>query len=139
VVAGQVPLDVYAPLRAVAEAGGAVVCMGVGLTRVTLLHLAERQAGRTLFRRWANDRRGRPTMVEVGGCSDGFERLGAALAPVERRLTVGSSAWRVFPAAEMLRLATEAIRAEPAITHCADPACDRCEDAIRGGPLLPDW
>lgn len=53
-VAGQAPLDVYAPLRSLAAADGLVILMGVGLNRMTLLHLAEQMAGRTLFRRWAN-------------------------------------------------------------------------------------
>jgi hypothetical protein len=24
------------------------------------------------------------------------------------------------------------------ITHCADPACSRCNDAVQGGPLLTE-
>ena len=43
-IAGQTPLDVFAPLRALAAAGGAVLLMGVGLERMTLLHLAELEA-----------------------------------------------------------------------------------------------
>jgi aminoglycoside N3'-acetyltransferase len=135
-VMSQRPLDVYAPLRTLADMDGAVVCMGVGLTRMTLLHLAEQQAGRTLFRRWARDPGGRPMMVETGGCSEGFDRLDAILAPVERRRVVGESSWRVFPATESLRLATNAIHDEPEITRCANPTCGRCSDAVLGGPLL---
>src|SRR6185436_9335886 len=40
----QTPTDVYAPLEALARAGGYVVLMGVGLERMTLLHLAEKRA-----------------------------------------------------------------------------------------------
>jgi aminoglycoside N3'-acetyltransferase len=135
---GQAPLNVYAPLRSLAAMGGAVVLMGVGLTRLTLLHLAEQMAGRTLFRRWALDRRGQPTMIAVGSCSDGFEALADALAPIERRIVVGASTWRVFSAQAVLERAVATIRAVPQITHCADPACMRCNDAIAGGPLLID-
>jgi aminoglycoside 3-N-acetyltransferase len=134
-IGGQTPYDVYAPLRALAAADGFVVCMGVGLTRMTLLHLAEQQAGRALFRRWAYGPKGRPMAVEVGGCSEGFGRFDAVLAPIERATMVGASRWRVFPAAAALHLATDAIRADPAITHCADPTCDRCNDGVAGGPL----
>jgi aminoglycoside 3-N-acetyltransferase len=136
-IAPQQPHQVYAPLRALAERDGVVVCMGVGLNRLTLLHLAEQQAGRELFRRWANDREGRPMMVSVGGCSEGFVRFDAVLAPVERRAVVGESRWRVFGAKDALQRAAEAIIAEPAITHCGDPSCDRCPDAVLGGPLIP--
>jgi aminoglycoside 3-N-acetyltransferase len=135
-VMNQRPLDVYAPLRTLVEMDGAVVCMGVGLTRMTLLHLAEQQAGRTLFRRWANGPQGRPMIVETGGCSEGFDRLDGILAPVERRTMVGESSWRVFPAAESLRLAGDAIRSDPEITRCTDPTCGRCNDAVLGGPLM---
>jgi aminoglycoside 3-N-acetyltransferase len=135
-VRDQRPLDVYAPLRMLADMDGAVVCMGVGLTRTTLLHLAEQQAGRTLFRRWANDPQGRPMMVETGGCSEGFDRFDVTLSPVERRRLVGEGSWRVFPVGESLRLASDAIRIDPEITRCANPTCGRCSDAVLGGPLL---
>lgn len=135
-IAGQSGLDVYAPLRRLRELGGAVVLMGVGLTRMTLLHLAEAQAGRELFVRWANGRDGKPVGVRVGGCSEGFERLAPVLAGLERKLTVGDSLWRVYPARETLERAAAAIRAHPEITRCGDPACVRCSDAVRGGPVL---
>lgn len=132
---GQTPQDMLAPLRKLVELDGAAICMGVGLNRLTLLHLAEEQAGRQPFRRWANSPQGRPMMVAVGGCSAGFARFDAVLAPAERRISVGESLWRVFPARECLRRAQEAIRSNPAITRCADHFCVRCEDAIAGGPL----
>jgi aminoglycoside 3-N-acetyltransferase len=137
-IASQQPLAVYASLRTLAERGGSVICMGVGLTRLTLLHLAEQRAGRQLFRRWANGPGGRPMMVEVGGCSEGFARLDGHLTPIERHTQVGGSRWRIFPAMGALALATAAIRADPAITHCSDATCERCADAVLGGPLLPE-
>ena len=76
-VASQQPMQVFSPLRALAEAGGSVVLMGVGLTGMTLIHLAEQLAGRNLFRRWANGSDGQPMAVEVGGCSDGFGKFDA--------------------------------------------------------------
>ncbi len=62
-ISGQTSEDVYAPLRTLADAGGAVVLMGVGLDKMTLLHLAEQQAGRRPFRRWANGADGQPVEV----------------------------------------------------------------------------
>ena len=110
--------------------------MGVGLERMTLLHLAEKEAGRELFRRWANDAQGRPDAVEVGGCSEGFGRLEPSLRPSMRVAAVGRSTWRMLPAAEALSRAAAAIRADPQITHCGVESCERCNDAVAGGPIL---
>lgn len=131
----QAPDDVYAPLERLAELGGYVVLMGVGLTSMTLIHLAERMAGRTMFRRWANDIDGAAMMVEVGSCSTGFDRFDPVLAPFERRTMVGDSSWRIFPAGPALEAATQAIRDDPTITHCGKADC-RCNDAVLGGPIL---
>jgi aminoglycoside 3-N-acetyltransferase len=133
---GQSALDVYAPLRALSEHGGFVVLMGVGLRRMTILHLAEERAGRTLFRRWAMDADGRPAMFATGGCSEGFDAFEPVIGPIAREIVVGSSRWRAFPAGEVVALAAAAIRANPDITHCDDPGCERCHDAVLGGPIL---
>jgi aminoglycoside 3-N-acetyltransferase len=127
--------DVYGPLRAMVEANGVVVLMGVGLTRMTLLHLAEVESGRAPFIRWMRAPQARIARVRGGECSEGFESLAEVLAPVERRTMVGESAWRIFPAAEAIDVAARAIRNDPGITHCANPGCIECADAIAGGPI----
>lgn len=134
-ISQQRPRDVWAPLRALAARDGQVVLMGVGLDKLTALHLAEQMAGRKNFLRWANDHTGAATLVEVGGCSDGFDRLDDLLAPLEMHTVVGASHWRIFPLQQLLAHASDAIRAHPAITQCADAACERCRDAVAGGPL----
>jgi aminoglycoside 3-N-acetyltransferase len=133
-IAGQRPLDVFATFRALADLGGLVVLMGVGLNRMTLLHHAEQLTGRRLFRRWSRGPNGQIVESEEGGCSAGFENLAPILAPVERTFTVGQSRWRFYPAAPTLDLAARAIRANPSITHCPNPRCRACADAIAGGP-----
>jgi aminoglycoside 3-N-acetyltransferase len=135
-ISGQRPLDVFAPLKALAEANGSVVLMGVGLKQMTLIHLAERMAGRNLFRRWANGSDGQPMDVEVGGCSDGFGNFEPILSPLMRETKVGQSTWRVFPAKGTLEAAVRAIQEDPWVTHCGNPRCDRCNDAVVGGPIL---
>ncbi len=135
-VSGQTPRDVYAPLRMLADLGGYVALIGVGLDKMTLIHLAEQQAGRNLLRRWANGGDGQPIETEEGGCSDGFVRLEAALSPLETRAQVGSSLWRMFPAEATLEAATQAIQGDPMITHCGDLSCLECRDAVLGGPLV---
>ena len=136
VVAGQTPDDVYAPLRALAESDGFLVLLGVDLTSATLLHLAEEAAGRTLFRRWARGADGAIRMVEVGSCSQGFDAFAPLFASHARETRVGASAWVAYPAAAVLTIAIQAIRREPALTHCPDPECALCADSIAGGPLL---
>lgn len=133
---GQTADDAFAPLHALAQLGGCVVLMGVDLRSMTLIHLAEREAGRTMFRRWALNREGEVVTVEVGGCSDGFEKLEPVLAAVRQDVIVGPSRWQAFPADQTLGLATQAIRDDPNITVCGDPQCRRCKDALLGGPLL---
>lgn len=135
-VRGQSPFDVYAPIRALAEVDGYVVLMGVGLDKMTALHLAEQRAGRMLFRRWADDPDGQPMMVAIGSCSNGFPRLDAVLQPLERQTVVGESLWRVFPVKGTLIVAEQELRANPNITRCDDPDCELCPDSIAGGPLL---
>jgi len=134
-VGEQRPLDVYAPLRLLGARGGFVLLIGVGLDRLTLLHLAEEKAGRTLFRYWANGPDGRPLEAEVGSCSRGFGKLEPVLAPLARQTRVGESAWRAFPAREATAAAAAAIRERPEITHCGSTDCLRCADAVAGGRL----
>lgn len=134
IMSTQAPVRVFAPLEELAALRGRVILMGVGLTRMTLLHVAENHAGRRYFRRWALGPDGQVMTCQVGSCSEGFETFAPVLTPIERRLNVGPSPWRAFPAADVLRLCTEAVRATPGITHCDNPRCVRCEDAMAGGP-----
>jgi aminoglycoside 3-N-acetyltransferase len=135
-VASQQPLDVYAPLRVLADRGGFVLLIGVGLTSVTLLHFAEARAGRELFRRWAKAPSGDVIDVQTGSCSAGFGAFEPVLAPLVRETIVGESRWRAYPAREAVEKAARAIQANPQITHCGDSRCERCRDAIAGGPIL---
>jgi aminoglycoside 3-N-acetyltransferase len=132
----QRPLDVYAPLRILAAREGFVLLIGVGLDRMTLLHLAEETAGRTLFRRWANGPDGRPMEAEVGSCSNGFGSFEPILAPLAHETCVGAATWRVFPARDTVAAAAAAIREHPELTDCEDAHCLRCRDAVAGGPRV---
>ena len=133
-VTEQRPLDAYAPLRILVARDGFVLLIGVGLERMTLLHLAEERAGRTLCRRWANAPDGLPMEVDVGSCSDGFGKLEPVLGPLARERDVGSSRWRALPARATVEAASGAIREHPEITRCSRGDCPRCADAVAGGP-----
>jgi aminoglycoside 3-N-acetyltransferase len=127
--------DVYGPLRALCGVRGSVLLMGVGLTRMTLLHFAEVMAGRRPFIRWINGPDGKPMRVAGGECSEGFEHLSEALSPHEQRVVVRESLWRAFPAAEAAEVAAAAIRRDPEVTRCSRDGCQDCVDAIAGGPI----
>lgn len=129
----QTPNAVWAPLESLVRFNGAVVLMGVDLTRLTLVHLAEVHAGRRPFVRWALDRARTVVPVDVGGCSDGFGNLAPVFA--EAMVThIGESRWTILPARDSLGQVTRMIEEFPRITQCDDPECDRCRDAIAGGP-----
>lgn len=134
-VRGQSAEDVWAPLRKLYEHRGYVLLMGVNLDKATIIHYAEQVAGRKPFIRWANNLKGEPSAVSVGGCSDGFNNLADVLKPIERNVTVGNSYWRCFPAKDMVDICANAIKITPEITHCQNPNCGRCNDAILGGPM----
>lgn len=133
----QSPDDVYGPIRKLASSKGVILLIGVGLNRMTALHLAEQRAGRHLFRRWARDNKGNVRMIEVGSCSEGFPRLEPILNPLARTTHVGRSQWSAYPAQEVLATATAVITAHQDITRCSNPDCLLCRDAIAGGPQNP--
>jgi aminoglycoside 3-N-acetyltransferase len=135
-IGGQSPFDVYAPLERLCELSGALVLAGVDLTTATLMHLAEGDAGRELFRRWALAADGSIVECRVGSCSDGFAKLDSVLAPLRRDATVGMSLWRCYDGKRALAAATQAIRDNPSLTDCGRSTCARCPDAIAGGPIL---
>lgn len=135
-ISSQGPMNVYGPLKVLAETDGSIVMIGVELNRMTLLHLAEQMAGRNLFRRWANGLDGQPMQVEVGSCSEGFVNLRSILSQTMTEVKVGESVWRVYPVKETLTISAREIRANPNLTRCSDANCLRCRDAVLGGPIL---
>ncbi|MDF2716927.1 MAG: Aminoglycoside 3-N-acetyltransferase [Paenibacillus sp.] len=126
---------IYGALERLVEFDGLVVLIGVGFDRMTLLHLAELQAGRRSFVRWVNDGVGNKVKSPVGSCSAGFTRFDPVLLPLTRRVQVGESVWTIGRARELAGQALEAIRSDPELTRCS-PDCIRCRDAIAGGPVL---
>lgn len=133
-IKNQSPMDVFAPLNALADAGGWILLIGVGLDKLTLIHAAEEIANRQPFIRWANALDGEKQMVRLGGCANGFPRLSEVLDPLVKVCRVGESTWKAYPAKKTLAVAAQEIRRNPQITHCANANCQRCHDAILGGP-----
>ena len=134
VIDAETSLDTFGPLRQLVALGGWVLLMGVRLDRMTILHLAEVEAGRRPFIRWARGPDGEPMRSRGGECSNGFPSLDVRLAAVETTEVVGRSRWRLFPAADVVQRAAAAIGANPQVTRCNRPQCIECDDAIAGGP-----
>ena len=137
IISSQAPDDPYKPLIEIGTRGGSVLLIGVGLDRMTLLHAAERAAGRELFRRWAMGRDGERFVTITGGCSEGFGHLEEAVGSLADEIFVGSSRWRRFPIDGTIAAAAAKIQQDPNITHCGDPLCLECRDAVLGGPRIP--
>lgn len=134
-MAAETEDDMFGPYRALVALEGRVLLIGVGLDRLTILHLAEVDAGRRPFIYWMRGPDGHPMRSRGGACSDGFTNLDPVLAPLETTTRVGESTWRLFPARELVAAAADAIKSNPSITRCDDPACIECPDAIAGGPI----
>lgn len=134
-MAAETDEDMFGPYRALVAHGGHVLLIGVGLNRMTILHLAEVEAGRRPFIRWVRGPDGEPMRSRGGECSSGFPNLDQVLTPHETNTRVGQSTWRVFPARDLVATAAQAIRSDPPITRCDNPECIECPDAIAGGPI----
>lgn len=132
-VGDSVEPDDFGPLRRLVELDGVIVLMGVMLTSLTMLHLAEVEAGRKPFIFWTRGADGTVVRNRGGRCSSGFGRLHPQLQHLEQRLKVGQSQWLAYDAGAVLTAAAAAIRANPEITRCR-PDCIKCRDAIDGGP-----
>ena len=136
-IAKQTHLNVYGPLKMMYEIAESYVgLIGVDLTSTTAIHYAEEKAGRNLFRQWALEKDGTQREIAVGSCSDGFTVFDPYVKEMERSIRVGESKWRLFPFQPFIDVITEAIVKSPEITHCSNADCIRCNDAVRGGPLL---
>jgi len=129
-VATQSPQDGYAPIHELIGQGGLVGLLGVGYERMSLLHYAEKLAGRRLFIRWATDKNGAIISAEVGGCSNGFGKLASALNPSAKIGIIGKSLWRFYDARLACEIASNLIRNNPTITQCDNPTCAFCKDVL---------
>ena len=123
------------PLERLAERGGWVVLLGVGLRSCTALHVAEERAGRRPFIRWAVDREGRVRRVHAAGCAKGFDHLLPALQREFVETTMGPARILAAPLTPLIRAAAAIFRDRPELGRCS-PTCLRCRDAILGGPPL---
>jgi aminoglycoside 3-N-acetyltransferase len=133
----QSATDVYAPIRELIDRDGQILLIGVGLNRMTALHLAEQRSGRRLFVRWTRNAEGRTIMVETGSCSEGFLNVAPIVEPYARRTKVRDSVWAAYPAGATVAAVAGVLAVDQRLTWCADPDCIRCRDSTSGGPSQP--
>ncbi len=134
-VNSQSASNVYAPLKYLYKTDGLVILMGVDLHSATIIHYAEELSGRNLFVRWAKNLDGKTIGVHTGSCSNGFNKFNKALENAVKTVTVDGSTWSIFTAKDIVDICTKEIKNSQNITHCGDKTCDRCNDAVLGGPI----
>ncbi|MFW9930677.1 MAG: AAC(3) family N-acetyltransferase, partial [Candidatus Thorarchaeota archaeon] len=136
IVCKQDNINIYAPFKEINHLQSYILLMGVDLTKVTAIHFAEECSGRNLFIRWARDISGNIITTKVGGDSDGFNKLEPFTRHLEKNFYVGNSLWRLYPFNKFVEEIAELIRINPSITHCGNPRCKDCNDAVKGGPII---
>ncbi|MGL1902817.1 MAG: AAC(3) family N-acetyltransferase [Fibrobacterales bacterium] len=130
----QTNLNVAAPLREIVAHSGVILCIGVLLTKLTLIHYAEECIGGKPFLRWTEASDHKTVPVSVGGCSEGFQALLPIIKKATINTTMGSAKTMIIEASPALTLLTEGLTKHPGITRCSDH-CPVCNDRIAGGPL----
>ncbi len=101
-IAAQSPANVYGPIRELAARTGLIFLIGVGLNRMTALHLAEQQSGRRSVPALGPRRRRPDIHVRSRILLRGIPATGARPAPLRthrsrRRLTMASLSRRSDP------------------------------------------
>jgi len=138
-LAGQTLEHPLAPIEWLQRHDGDVILIGVGHTRNTSIHLAERLAGRRQFTRWAivrgeNAADARAVRLHsFPGCSDGFEAIEPEIARATRQATIGRAVVRRIPLSLLVPIAVGLISDEAGALLCSRPGCERCSAARRAG------
>jgi len=128
--------DPLAPIGKLAVSGGWVLLVGVGHTRNTSIHYAEKLAGRRQFSRWALTLQGVHECPGFPGCSDGFEALAPRLEGVTRSVEIGEARVQALPLSAVVNTVVEWIHADPYALLCSREDCERCE-AVRAAVATP--
>jgi aminoglycoside 3-N-acetyltransferase len=129
-LAAQTVADPFAPIDALAKAGGDVVILGADPPANIALHLAEQRAGRMRFVRWGLTPQGVVECPAFPGCSRGFSAIDPKLAGVEQAGKIGSFPIARIPLRDLINIAAGWIRSDPQALLCANPECPFCS-AVR--------
>ena len=116
----------FAPLRLLSEQDGQVLLIGVDQRVNTSIHLAEAQAGRKQFVRWALTADGVRECPAWPGCSDGFNQAAALFEGFSTRFRVGESQIQLIPLRGLLEAVTARLKEDPLALLCEREDCERC-------------
>jgi aminoglycoside 3-N-acetyltransferase len=120
----------FAPVDALAKAGGDVIILGADPPANVALHLAEQRTGRKQFIRWALTPQGVVECPGFPGCSRGFGAIEEKLAGVVQRGMVGSFPIVRLPLRDLINTASGWIRQDPQALLCSNTDCPFCS-AVR--------
>jgi aminoglycoside 3-N-acetyltransferase len=130
ILESQTLAEPFAPIDALAKAGGDAVILGIEPPANAALHLAEQRAGRKQFIRWALTPGGIVECPGFPGCARGFEAIEGKLSGVIQRENVGLFPIVRIPLRDLLNTASGWIRQDPEAMLCGNPDCPFCS-AVR--------
>jgi len=138
ILESQTLAEPFAPIDALAKAGGDVVLLGSDPPANVALHLAEQRTGRRQFTRWALTPEGVVECPGFPGCSRGFGTIEEKLAGVIQQGKVGSFPVIRIPLRDLLNIAAGWIRQDPQAMLCANSECPFCSAVRRYHQNNPD-
>lgn len=115
-----------APMRALADADGVVLLLGVDQRANLGIHLGRQLGGQSGFTRWALTIHGVAECPACPGCSDGFNRISGRLGGIVRQTKVGPATLRAMPLRDLLHLVIGWTREDPLALLCDRPSCVHC-------------
>ncbi len=119
-----------APIRALTEADGFVLLLGVDHTMNTTIHYAEQFAGRPSFVRWALTPNKVVECPKIPGCSLGFNAIEPYIKDSTREVEIGETTAQLVPMQDLVRTVQELIIMDRHALLCERKDCPHC-DAIR--------
>jgi aminoglycoside 3-N-acetyltransferase len=126
ILGAQTLKDPLGPIRALYEAEGWVLLLGVDHTVNTSIHYAERAAGRKQFIRWALSPAGVVECMGFPGCSAGFQVVSTRLDHVTHTVQVGPRSIQAFPLNDLVNTVRQWIEEDPLALLCEQQDCERC-------------
>lgn len=128
----QTLLEPLGPLRALSELNGWVLLFGTDLSNNSVIHWAEKEAGRKLFTRWAMTKTGIAECPSMPGCSRGFAKINPMVEAIEHKIELGSIPLRAFPIKVFSDFVKNLIQEKPDSLLCDEPDCLCCNDVRKG-------
>ena len=135
-LSAQTILDPFGPIRALTEANGYILLMGVDHTTNTSVHYAEQVAGRKQFVRWSLTPQGIIECPRWPGCSYGFNQISPSIKDITTIIQLGQATIQAIPLNGLVEIVVWTLAEDPLALLCDNSGCERCQ-AVRS-LQLPD-